>query len=225
MPSIMRSSAAFSWLTGSFGFMRFSLRALGQHAAGGAPPVPPEAFVGPSSSTELRLDFAGQQAAQSPPNRRQEPATLSSLSTFSYWVSGLGPPFRTHSEGGSSIAKLRQASHFVQMPNARGARGCFSAPLWRIWPCGLYERNCLPLTLIRLDVTTGAASQRIRTISGRWNHLLQQLSHLPCIVTPSPSRLESRCDQLTGLPLDFKLGTPPVDDNANSTQPVDIADN
>jgi len=48
--------------------------------------VPPEAFAGPSSATELRLDFAGQQAAHSPPNSRQGPATLSSWSTFTRYA-------------------------------------------------------------------------------------------------------------------------------------------
>jgi len=118
-----------------------------------------------------------------------------------YLILGLrvGTPFRTHSEGNLDRQAAASLTFCSDAPTRASQGGALvSAPLWHIWPSGLYERNCLPLTLIRLDVTTDATPQRIRTISGRWNHLLQQLSHLPCIVTPSPSRLESRCDQLTG---------------------------
>src|SRR6266478_3703604 len=40
---------------------------------------------------------------------------------------------------GSSIAKLRRASHFVQMLERAGRKGVLSAPQWRIWPSRLYE--------------------------------------------------------------------------------------
>jgi hypothetical protein len=132
-----------------------------------------------------------------------EPSTRASnaIVVINFLILGLrvGTPFRTHSEGNLDRQAAASLTFCSDAPTRASQGGALvSAPLWHIWPSGLYERNCLPLTLIRLDVTTDATPQRIRTISGRWNHLLQQLSHLPCIVTPSPSRLESRCDQLTG---------------------------
>jgi hypothetical protein len=221
----MRSSAAFSWLTGSFGFMRFFSEGTWSARGWRCPTGASESICWSEFIDGAAAGFRGPAGCAI----AAEPSTRASnaIVVINFLILGLrvGTPFRTHSEGEARSPSCGKPHIWFRCSNARGARECFSAPLWRIWPSGLYERNCLPLTLIRLDVTTGAASQRIRTISGRWNHLLQQLSHLPCIVTPSPSRLESRCDQLTGLPLDFKLGTPPVDDNANSTQPVDIADN
>jgi hypothetical protein len=121
---------------------------------------------------------------------------------------GVGTPLTAIMVRGSSIAKLRQASHFVQMPSARGAKGCSTRR------CRAYDRpdctkelpvahvNCLSLTPNGLDVTTGAASYCSMGQffpSGRFEHCRGLMMPVDGKCSGSIRRLE--CDRVDPLQL------------------------
>ena len=121
MPLIMRSSAAFSWLIGSFGLIRFFSE--GTWSARGW-----RCLTGASGSicwSEFAYGGAARFREPAGCAIAAEPSTRASnaIVVINFLIMGLRVgtlPYR------SSIAKLRQASLLFRCSSARGARGALA---------------------------------------------------------------------------------------------------